>query len=126
MVPFSYQGYVPIHTPGYIFGTRYKESTEEALEKFLQTNKKERSDQQDLARTAALAPTLRKRFDFHDPAVYPDLNPMYSKNYRTCKFQQNSYYDFSIVCVLERVLPEVNIRDSSIKDIIASIQAASE
>ncbi|XP_028391194.1 protein FAM166B-like isoform X2 [Dendronephthya gigantea] len=82
MVP-GYTGYVPIHTPGYIYGTRYKESTEEALEKFLQTNAKQRSDQQDLAQTAASAPSLRKRYDFHDPAVYPDLNPMYSKNYRT-------------------------------------------
>jgi hypothetical protein len=80
-----YLGYVPIHTPGFIFGSRYKESTEEALGTFLQTNQKQRSDQRDLAHMAATAPTLRKRFDFQDPVVYPDLNPMYSKNYRTCE-----------------------------------------
>lgn len=78
-------GYVPIHTPGFIFSSRYKESTEEALEKFIQTNQKQRLDQYDLARTAATAPSLKKRFDFQDPATYPDLNPMYSKNYRTCE-----------------------------------------
>ena len=82
MLP-GYTGYVPIHTPGFIFGSRYKESTEEALGTFLQTNQKQRSGQRDLAHTAATAPTLRKRLDFRDPVVYPHLNPMYSKNYRT-------------------------------------------
>ena len=85
MIFFSLQGYVPIHTPGFIFGSRYKESTEEALGKFLQSNNKQRSDQYDLVRTTRTAPSLRKRSDFQDPVTYPDLNPMYSKKYQTCE-----------------------------------------
>lgn len=79
-------GYVPIHSPGFIFGSRYKESTEEAVSKFLNSNHKQRADQDELQRTASTSQRLRKRYDFHDPKTYPDLNPMYKKNYRMSKY----------------------------------------
>lgn len=82
MVP-GYTGYVPIHSPGYIYGSRYKESTEEAIEKFLRTNQKQRADYDDLRRTATTSRSLSKRHDFQDPTMYPDFNPAYGKNYRT-------------------------------------------
>lgn len=79
-------GYVPIHSPGFIFGSRYKESTEEAVSKFLDTNRKQRADQDDLQRTASSSQRLRKRCDFQDPKTYPDLNPMYQKHYQISKY----------------------------------------
>ncbi|XP_046851470.1 protein FAM166B-like [Xenia sp. Carnegie-2017] len=80
MLP-GYTGYVPIHTPGFIYGSTYKESTETALKKFLENVERKRSEQRSLSRTAIHKQSLREREDYCKPATYPEINVAYSKNY---------------------------------------------
>lgn len=84
-----FPGYVPIHTPGFIYGSTYKESTETALKKFLENVERKRSEQRSLSRTAIHKQSLREREDYCKPATYPDINVAYSKNYTVSEYRRD-------------------------------------
>ncbi|KXJ22942.1 Protein FAM166B [Exaiptasia diaphana] len=78
MVP-GYTGYVP--SVRFLYGSRYKEATEQAVSNFNMKDGKYRSESDELKKTVYSTPTLKTRADFQDPTMYPDLKPRYSKNY---------------------------------------------
>ncbi|KAK3723807.1 hypothetical protein QZH41_019484, partial [Actinostola sp. cb2023] len=75
----GYTGYIP--TVRFLYGSRYKEATEQAVSDFMKKDDKHRQDSDALKQTIYSIPKLKARPDFQDPTMYPDLKPRYSKSY---------------------------------------------
>lgn len=78
MVPY-YTGYVP--TMRFLYGSRYREATEQAVSDFMKKDKTHRAEQDDLKKTVYSHPKLKPVPTYREPTNYPDLTPKYAKGY---------------------------------------------
>lgn len=78
MKPY-YTGYVP--TMRYLFGSRYREATQQAVSNFLKKDDKHRAEQNDLKTSVYSHPKLLPLESYKEPTSYPDVRPKYSKGY---------------------------------------------
>ena len=65
----------------YLFGSRYREATQQAVSNFLKKDDKHREEQNDLKTSVYSHPTLLPLESYKEPTSYPDVRPKYSKGY---------------------------------------------
>ncbi|EDO48739.1 predicted protein [Nematostella vectensis] len=75
----GYTGYIP--TMRYLYGSRYREATDQAISDFMQKDEKYRNESDDLKKTVYSTKKLQPRADHKEPSMYPDLRPRYGKDY---------------------------------------------
>ena len=77
-------GYVP--TMRFLYGSRYREATEQAVSNFMKKDKNHRVEQDDLKKTVYSYPKLKPVPSYKEPTNYPDLTPKYAKGYLPSKY----------------------------------------
>lgn len=78
MKPY-YTGYVP--TMRYLYGSRYREATQQAVSNFMKKTEEHREEQDDMKKTVYGHPKLLPLASYKEPTSYPDVRPKYSKGY---------------------------------------------
>ena len=76
----------------FLYGTRYKEATEEAVSGFMKKDMTHRTETDDLKKTVYSYQRLKPSAEYKDPTMYPDLKPRYIKGYFPSKSKD------SLVC----------------------------
>lgn len=72
----------------FLYGSRYREATEQALSNFLKKDKNHRVEQDDLKKTVYSYPKLKPVASYKEPTDYPDLTPKYTKGYFPSKYER--------------------------------------
>ena len=70
----------------FLYGSRYREATEQAVSNFMKKDKNHRAEQDDLKKTVYSYPKLRPVPSYKEPTNYPDLTPKYAKGYFPSKY----------------------------------------
>lgn len=65
----------------YLFGSRYREATQQAVSNFLKKDDKHRAEQNDLKTSVYSHSKLLPLESYKEPTSYPDVRPKYSKGY---------------------------------------------
>ena len=75
----SVSGYVP--TMRFLYGSRYREATEQAVGNFMKKDQTHRAEQDDLKKTVYSYKKLTPVASYKAPTSYPDVRPKYAKGY---------------------------------------------
>lgn len=65
----------------FLYGSRYREATEQAISNFMKKDETHRAEQNDLKKTVYSHPKLTPLATYREPTFYPDIRPKYAKGY---------------------------------------------
>lgn len=65
----------------FLYGSRYREATEQAVSNFMKKDKTHRVEQDDLKKTVYSHKKLIPVASYKEPTSYPDVRPKYAKGY---------------------------------------------
>ena len=73
----------------FLYGSRYREATEQAVSNFMKKDQTHRAEQNHLKKTVYSHSKLKPVPSYKEPSMYPDLRPKYAKGYFPSKWTTN-------------------------------------
>lgn len=73
----------------FLYGSRYREATEQAVSNFMKKDQNHRAEQDHLKKTVYSHSKLKPVPSYKEPSMYPDLRPKYAKGYFPSKWTTN-------------------------------------
>ena len=73
----------------FLYGSRYREATEQAVSNFMKKDQTHRAEQDHLKKTVYSHSKLKPVPSYKEPSMYPDLRPKYAKGYFPSKWTTN-------------------------------------
>ena len=73
----------------FLYGSRYREATEQAVSNFKKKDQTHRAEQDHLKKTVYSLSKLKPVPSYKEPSMYPDLRPKYAKGYFPSKWTTN-------------------------------------
>ena len=70
----------------FLYGSRYREATEQAVSNFMKKDQTHRAEQDHLKKTVYSHSKLKPVPSYKEPSMYPDLRPKYAKGYFPSKW----------------------------------------